>query len=186
MSSPGDKPIVLGTVSGFRGNLGEVTVRVVSGEASRWEHLHRVVLRGSGPGAPAGTREVASARAYRDRLVLKLAGIDDASAAAVLRGCDVMVAAEDVPALPQGVYWVERLVGAQVRDAVLGNVGQVVDVVETGGIDLLLVRDGAGVETLVPMAKEFVTAIDADAGLIEVVLPEGLRGMNATGGLETA
>ena len=186
MSSPEDKSIVLGMVSGFRGNLGEITVRVVSGNASRWEHLHRVVLRGSGSGAPEGTREVASARAYRDRLVLKLAGIDDASAAAALRGCDVVVDAEDVPALPQGVYWVERLVGAQVKDAVLGNVGRVVDVVETGGIDLLLVRDEGGVETLVPMAKEFVKGIDADAGLIEVALPEGLRGMNATGGRETA
>ena len=68
----------------------------------------------------------------------------------------------------------------------LGNVGRVVDVVETGGIDLLLVRDEGGVETLVPMAKEFVKGIDADAGLIEVALPEGLRGMNATGGRETA
>jgi len=186
LSSPDDKPIVLGAVSGFRGNSGEITVRVVSGDAARWEHLERVVLRGSGPGARAGTREVASARAYRDRLVLKLAGVDDASTAAALRGCEVMVAAEDVPALPQGVYWVERLVGAQVKDAVLGNVGRVVDVVETGGIDLLLVRDAGGVETLVPMAKEFVKDIDAGAGLIQVALPEGLRGMNADGGRETA
>jgi 16S rRNA processing protein RimM len=186
LSSLDEKSIVLGTVGGFRGNLGELTVRVVSGDAARWEHLHRVVLRGSGPGAPAGLREIASARAYRDRLVLKLVGVDDASAAAALRGCDVMAAAEDVPALPQGVYWVERLVGAQVKDAVLGDLGCVADVVETGGIDLLLVRDAGGVETLVPMAKEFVKDIDADAGLIQVALPEGLRGMNAAGGRETA
>jgi len=177
---------VLGKVSGFRGNLGEITVRVVSGDAARWAELHRVVLSGAGPGAPAGSRQVDSARAYRDRLVLKLAGVDDASGAAALRGCDVLVVAEDVPQLPKGVYWVERLVGAQVKDAVLGNVGRVTDVVATGGIDLLVVKDAAGVETLVPMAGEFVKDVDESAGTILVALPAGLRGLNDEGEGETA
>ena len=61
--------------------------------------------------------------------------------------------AEDVPRLPKDVYWVERLVGAQVMDAVMGDIGRVRDVVETGGVDLLLVEDAGGVETLVPWSR---------------------------------
>ena len=101
-------------------------------------------------------------------------------------GSEVAAPAEDVPRLPLGVYWVEHLVGAQVMDAALGDIGRVKDVVETGGVDLLLVEDSGGVETLVPLVGEFVTAIDEASGTIRLSLPEGLRGLNAPGGRETA
>jgi 16S rRNA processing protein RimM len=166
------KALVLGRVSGFRGTRGELTVKVVSGDADRWVHLSRVVVEGD-------IRTVESARAYRDRLVLKLAGIDDATGAAALRGKDILALAEDVPRLPEDVYWVERLVGAQVMDVVMGNIGRVRDVVKTGGVDLLLVEDEGGVETLVPLVKDIVTTVDEAAGTIKVSLPEGLRGLNA-------
>ena len=133
MSSPVGKALVFGRVSGFRGSHGEVTVRVVSGDAARWLNLGRVVLGGSCPGNKAGLREVEAARAYRDRLVVKLAGVNDAREAASLRGCEVAAHAEDVPRLPEDVYWVERLVGARVVDAILGDIGRVMDVVETAG-----------------------------------------------------
>jgi len=163
-----------------------VTVKVVSGDAARWEHLSRVVLTGSGPGLGVGPRKVESARAYRDRLVLKLAGVDDPNKAAALKGHDVSAMAEDVPELPTDSYWVERLVGARVNDAALGEIGRVKDVLKTGGVDVLVVEDAAGVETLVPLVKEFVAAIDEAAGTIGVAIPEGLRGLNADHGRETA
>jgi 16S rRNA processing protein RimM len=164
--------LVLGRVSGFRGARGELTVKVISGDAHRWVHLTRVLLDGD-------DRTVASARAYRDRLVLKLAGIEDATGAAALRGMEVSAHAEDVPRLPEDVYWVERLVGARVMDVAMGDIGCVKDVVKTGGVDLLLVDDGRGGETLVPLAKDIVTMVDEAAGMIRVTLPEGLRGLNA-------
>jgi len=98
----------------------------------------------------------------------------------------VLALAEDLPRLPQDVYWVERLVGAQVTDANLGDIGRVVDVIVAGGSDLLLVVNGDGVETLVPMVKEFVNEIDEVSGTIRLTLPEGLSGLNAPGGQETA
>jgi len=186
LSSPDGKPLVIGRVSGFRGGHGEITVKVISGDASRWVHVKGVGLHGAGSGSEAGSYKVESARAYRDRLVLKLEGIDDAGEAAVLRGSEVLAPAEDVPRLPRGVYWVERLVGAQVVDAALGDIGRVKDVVETGGVDLLLVEDSGGVETLVPLVGEFVSGIDEASGTIRLTIPEGLRGLNAPGGQETA
>lgn len=161
-------------------------MKVVSGDAARWVHLRRVVMTGSRDGVADAPRDVESARAYRDRLVLKLAGVNDASDAAALRGRDVAAAAEDLPRLPEDVYWVERLVGARVTDAVLGDIGQVMDVIDAGGSDLLLVKDADGVETLVPLVREFVTEIDEVSGTIRLALPEGLRGLNAPDGLETA
>ena len=103
--------LVLGRVSGHRGGAGELTVRVASGEAARWTGLRSVVLEADGV---ESEREIESARAYRDRLVLKLAGVDDAGAAEDLRGHVVKVKAEDVPELSDGRYWLDDLIGRPV------------------------------------------------------------------------
>ena len=116
---------------------------------------------------------------------MKLAGIDDANQAAALRGFEVGALAEDVPQLPAGVYWVERLIGVQVTDSVLGDIGRVKDVIDTGGVDVLIVQGADGVETLVPLVKAFVHAIDEIAGTIEVTLPRGLREVNDDDASET-
>jgi len=164
-------PLPLGRISGFRGMRGEVTVRVVSGHAERWVHVRRALVAG----AP---REVTSARAYRDRLVLKLAGVDDASQAAALRGSEVSVLASDLPSLPEGEFWARHLVGLRVVEKAGPFLGLVEDVVETGGTDLLLVRDPGGREILVPLASTIVVAVDTARGVVEVDLPDGLRDLN--------
>jgi 16S rRNA processing protein RimM len=61
-----------------------------------------------------------------------------------------------------------------VADETRGDLGVVEDVVETGGTDLLLVREASGRERLVPLAQEIVVGIDEVAGRILVRLPEGL------------
>jgi 16S rRNA processing protein RimM len=164
-------PLSIGRITGFRGRGGEVTLRVASGRADRWVHLRRVLVR-------AETRAIEAARAYRDRLVLKFAGIDDAGAADALKGSEVSVLAEDLPRLPAGEYWAARLIGARVRQRGGNDLGVVEDLVETGGTDLLLVRDAKGRETLIPLAREIVVAVDEQAGRIEVDLPAGLRDLN--------
>lgn len=179
MNSPETAPLPIGRISGFRGRGGEVTLRVASGAAARWTHLRRAVLSRFDETQDAAPRAVESARAYRDRLVLKFAGVDDASQAGALRGLEVSALPEDVPQLPDGVYWASRLVGATVTDVAEGLVGRVEDVLETGGVDLLVVRGPEGDEILVPLAGEIVRSIDEAAQRIEVALPAGLRDINS-------
>ena len=106
--------------------------------------------------------------------MLKLFGVADASTAAGLKGLEAASPAGEVPILPEGRYWVSRLLGARVADETRGDLGIVTDVVETGGADLLLVREESGRERLVPLAREIVREIDEAAGRIIVRLPEGL------------
>jgi 16S rRNA processing protein RimM len=113
--------------------------------------------------------------------VLKFRGIDDPSAAQALRGLEIAAVAEDVPTLPSGVYWIEQLIGALVEDSAGRALGRVENVIETGGADLLIVRDAARGEILVPLAQEIVTEIDLHSGTIRVQLPEGLLDVNVEG-----
>ena len=177
MSSADRPPLPVGRVVGFRGNGGEVTVRVASGDAARWSHLRRVLLKGSGDEGPL-PHDIEAARAYRDRLVLKLVGVDDVAGTEPLRGCEVLAYEEDVPRLPSGEYWIVRLLGARVHDAGGDELGLVRDVLATGGADVLVVEGADGRETLVPLAKEIVKEIDEAARRIVVALPDGLRNLN--------
>ena len=137
----------IGKVAGFRGRAGELTIRVASGEAKRWVGLRSVWIarRGAGPDGEGTLYGVESARAYRDRLVVKLHGVDDPTAADALRGAIVAAPEGQVPALTEGVHYVARLVGLEGRDEEGRRLGVVRDVqgnADDIGVDPQLFRCG--------------------------------------------
>jgi 16S rRNA processing protein RimM len=180
-SNSDERELVIGRVSGFRGPGGEITVRVVSGDAERWTTLRRARFGGAEDSEEKTAKlefEVEAARAYRDRLVLKLRGVDDPSSAQALRGRWLVTGPDAAPELPADRYYVASLVGLDVHDEGRGRLGTVIDVIETSGTDVLVVEEPDGHEVLVPMAKEIVTEVRVDDGRMEVRLPEGLRELN--------
>ena len=175
--SPPRLLLPVGRITGHRGTQGEVTVRVFDGDAASWSGVSEVWIA-RGPEGAAEPRPVRSARAYRDRLVLALAGVEDASTAAGLRGGIVSVAASDAPRLPSGRYWRASLVGMQVSHRG-GLVGRVVDLLITAGPDLLVIRPAgarsdSSEEILVPWVDEIVESVDEANGRIVIRPPEGL------------
>jgi 16S rRNA processing protein RimM len=50
----------------------------------------------------------------------------------------------------------------------------VTDVVHAPATDLLVIRDGAGQEHLVPFVREMVPTVDVAAGRVVVAAPDGL------------
>jgi len=173
-SDPAPDSIALGRVFGHRGNAGELTVRSCP-DADRWIEL---------PGVWIGERgerqyfEVERARAYRDRLVLKLVGVDDGDRAHALRGQPVLAAADEAPELPDGAHYVATVVGMRVEDEQGQLLGSVESVIETGAADLLRVVDAAEEEVLIPMVDAYVIGIEEKAGCIRVRLPQEMRDLN--------
>jgi 16S rRNA processing protein RimM len=123
--------------------------------------------------------------------VLKLKGVDDADAAARLRGRTVFVARGDAPELPDDVHYVDELVGMLVMDERGRELGRVEQVIATGGADLLRVhadtqdreQDGEGDEgeLLIPIAREYVLSVDTAERRIEVRVPRELLELNRSG-----
>ena len=174
----------VGRVAGRRGTSGEMTVRVGDGDASWWDGVRRVTV-GKTEGA-AALFEVEASRSYRDRLVLKLRGIDDAGAAESLRGQTVWVRRDEAPEQPEGRWYVTELVGFDVEDERSGKVGTVGDVMRTAASDLLVVQPVEGdEEILVPLAEEIVLDVDAERRKVRVRLPEGLIELNRRGNVES-
>ena len=180
-SSAGDRLLPLGRVSGHRGAKGELTIRLAHDEGAHWTALERIWI---GKAQEGSYYEIEASRAYGDRLVLKLKGIDDASRAAKLRGLSAMVARGEEPALPEDSWYVARLVGMEVVDEAGSGLGRVKDVMPTAGADLLIVQriDERGElterEAMIPIAREIVLDVDEETRRITVRLPEGLLEIN--------
>lgn len=172
----------MGRIAGHRGRGGEVTVHGC-GRAEAWLGVERVRVVREDRGRDYA---VESCRAYRDRLVLKLKGVDDANSAAGLRGHQVWVAREDAPELPDGVHYVAELVGMLVEDEEGRPLGRVEDMIMTGAADVLRVvpletaHDGVEEEDelLIPLAGPFVRAIDREERRIVARVPRELRELN--------
>ena len=98
------------------------------------------------------------------RFIVQFDGVDDRSAAELLRGIELAAESLEIP----GTLWVHELVGAAVRDAGGAVLGRVASVEANPASDLLVLESGG----LIPV--RFVTAHDAVAHTVDVDIPEGL------------
>ena len=165
----------MGRVHGHRGRAGELTVRVASGFAARWSNVAEVWLQ-RGDGA-AERFDVQHDKAYRDRWVLKLKGIDDSNAAAQWRGAAVAVPLDHAPVLEEFEHWHATLVGMDVVAAGV-SIGRVRDIQPTAGADLLVVQANDGGELLIPLHRDIVVDVDEQAKQLRIEPPDGLLDLN--------
>ncbi len=122
---------------------------------------------------------IESAEHYRDRVILRLEGVSSADLAEPLVGSDIFLQSKDLVDLPEGTYYIFRLVGLEVRTPGRGRLGKVADVLRTGGTDLLLVEGEGDRELLIPFAHSICRRVDLEAGYIEIEPPEGLLDIDA-------
>ena len=156
-----------------QGNRGELAAELESDDATIFERFPEVQLWDG-----AGRRETARIREtwpHKNRLILKFEGIDTIDQAERLAGWEVQIPAEQRHQAPAGRYYVADLVGCRLLEAVSGRlVGEVQEVVETGGAPLLRVSAGER-EILVPFASAICVEVDTTRRVIRVRLPEGLE-----------
>jgi len=120
-----------------------------------------------------------SAEQYQDKVVLKLEGVDTAARAEPLAGSDIFLQSKDLVDLPEGTYYIFRLVGLEVFVSGNRRIGRVADVLRTGGTDLLLVQGDSNQEILIPFARSICRRVDIAAGIIEIDPPPGLLEIDA-------
>lgn len=167
--------VAVGRVVAPHGLRGELAVAALSDVPDRFAPGAALLL--SVPGAPPRAVVVASSRPHsarhRGRLLVHLSGIDDRTAAEALRGALLEVEASAVPPAPEGSYYHFDLVGCRCADRRWGDLGEVVEVVEGGGGDLLRVL-GEGRELLLPFVEAYLAEVDLAGRRILWDLPEGL------------
>ncbi|MGA8098043.1 MAG: ribosome maturation factor RimM [Candidatus Cybelea sp.] len=114
------------------------------------------------------TVRVTSVRPHKNRLLIRLAGVDDADAAAALAG-SVLYVPRAAIALSDGEYLDEDLAGCAIFGVDGRAYGSVDRVEHYPSSDMLIV--GAA---MIPMVRAIVTEIDLERRRILIDPPEGL------------
>jgi 16S rRNA processing protein RimM len=114
-------------------------------------------------------REVAVAESavHGATVVARLAGCADRDVAARLRGAELAVPREELPAAAPGEFYWADLVGLDVVNAAGEPLGKVAGLFSTGANDVLRVGEGKG-ERLLPFVAAVVKKVDLAARRIEV------------------
>lgn len=156
MAEPVDL-VAIGVIEKPFGVRGEMRVRSLSDVPGRFEGLTRVTLE-----APSGALKEAAVRSVRGMhgsylVALDLCGTPEE--AGMFRGWTVKIPQGSAPPLPDGEYYQYELIGLSVQGESGRLLGTLVEVIETPGNHVLVVRGDQG-EILIPATKDVVAAVD--------------------------
>lgn len=117
---------------------------------------------------------VERARVQKNIVVMKLEGTDTVEAAQALRGRVLYMDREDVE-LEEGAYFVQDLIGLEVRDAETAQVyGTITEVSETGANDVYHIKSPEGRMLYVPAIPDVVKETDIEGGAMLITPLDGL------------
>lgn len=156
-------PSRVGRIVGTHGLKGEVKVELLTDFVERLDTGSRLRLQGNWV-------TVEQARAQKDRLILKLSGVDDIDAAQALQWQYLESKSDAKPKLEEDEYVTADLIGLRVETEAGEELGKVEEVLPMPAHDVLVV---GGI--MIPAVKEFVRLVDVEGGRIQVRLIEGMR-----------
>jgi 16S rRNA processing protein RimM len=165
----------VGRVVKPHGIKGELKI-LPHGEAEDFRFYREVLLGGEAAG-PGRLYRVESFRPQGRMALLQLTGVGDRSAAELLAGQEVWVAREFLAALAADEFYWHEMIGLQVVTESGRNLGRVTALFATGAHDVLVVR-GSGREYFIPARREFMLAVDSEAGLLTIAEVPGLLDLN--------
>ena len=147
---------------------GEVKVYNYSGYRERYEELDRIIVDDT-------PYEIEKVRYQQHMVILKLAGVNDRSAAEAMKNRDVFITEEDLRELPEDTFYIRDLIGLSVIDdeseALLGTIK---DVLQPSSQDIYVVKLEQGGEAMIPAVSQFVRKVSVEEGFVRVRLIEGM------------
>jgi 16S rRNA processing protein RimM len=113
---------------------------------------------------------VVIARLHSNTLVAQLAGVESREAAAALKGLEIGVPREQLPAAAGNEFYWADLIGLRVVNMERHELGRVARIVQTGANDVLVVASESGKERelLIPFIADAIKEVDVAAGVIAV------------------
>ena len=166
-SKPHRARVLLGEITTVHGIRGDVVIRSYTADPVSIAGYGRLETKAGAP--------VPQVRIVRDTgrgVIAHLTGIDDRTAAEALRGTELWIARELLPAAEAGEYYHADLVGLIAVDPGGTIIGSVIAVENFGAGDLLEIRlAGPDRTEYVPFTNACVPDVDLAAGHVRVVMP---------------
>ncbi len=169
-SATSQRLVLMGAILGAHGIKGEVKVKSFAAKPA--------AIADYGPLTdPRRKRSfdlgiIGTADAAKGILIGRIPGIGDRNAAEALKGVELFVERERLPA-PENPdeYYLADLIGLGACDAKGGKLGEIVSVDNYGAGDLLLVVPESGEGFVVPFTRAFVPVVDIKGARVVLDLP---------------
>lgn len=112
-------------------------------------------------------------RVFKNTVIAKIEGVDTPEEAEKLRSKVLYMHRDDLE-LDEDTYFIQDLIGLEVRDADTDEVyGKIADVMQTGANDVYVIK-GNDREYLVPAIADVVGSTDVDGGVMTIRPLDGL------------
>lgn len=171
----GDDLLIVATIRRPHGVRGELALALETDRPRAVFARGRVLLLGDTAGRPTGgSLTVERARQVPSGMLLKSAEFSSRTPELeALRGRSLLIRAEDAAPAGANELHYRELLGMQiiVDDQRLGTVREIT---RTAAGELLVVRDDAGTERLIPYVREWIRGVDLTARSLVLEPPEGL------------
>ena len=151
-------------IVGVHGLRGELRLQLWSDAPDHLRSVRTVWI-----GAERSPRRLLGIRFTGDRALIRLSGVGTPEVARTMVGQRVSIAGKDARPLDENELFLYQLVGLKVNLESGEPVGEIVDVIETGANDVLVIRPPeGGQDVLYPHHRDFVVAVDLAAGTMTV------------------
>jgi 16S rRNA processing protein RimM len=154
-----------------RGLKGEVVAELLTDFPDRFESLETITAV-----SPEGDRSELNIEKFwfqNDRIILKFSGYDDVDSSEELRDLEICVPESETVELEAGEFFDWQLKGCIVEDLQGERIGEVLELMRTGGTEILVVG-GPSKEYLIPFAESICVDVDVEKKVIRIDPPEGL------------
>lgn len=168
-----DVRLTVGVIMGSHGVSGEMRMSLLTDTPDHLQDIDQVYLGDSEtPVALDGVRF------HGEGALISIDGVETPEDAKALRGTPVRIAGADARPLEEGEYFIYQLIGLKASTPDGEELGVVVDLIETGAHDVLVIapegsrasRSPAN-ELLIPHQESYVHDVDPAAGTITVSKP---------------
>lgn len=163
--------VVVGTVVKPHGIKGEICVISHADSPSLFSEVPHVYLRGKKGNMQS--YELTKLRMHKSRPLLTLKGVTDRNQVELLRGMEIVVKREDMPAPEDDQVYLHDIIGFMVTLEDGTEIGPFIRFIETSATEVWIVKHPV-TEIMIPAEDEFIIDIDMDAKRIIVDPPEGL------------
>lgn len=153
----------VGKIVNTHGIKGEVKVLPLTDDVNNFKRYEKVMVKDE-------WKEILGVKFQKDRVILKLEGIESINEAEAYKENYIYVLREDEPELDENTYYITDIIGATVFDTNNNDLGKIYDVIETKNNDVYWIKKPK--ELLIPVIDDIVLEID-DKNKKVIIKPVG-------------
>ncbi|OGO28342.1 MAG: 16S rRNA processing protein RimM [Chloroflexi bacterium RBG_16_54_18] len=153
--------IVIGKLTRPHGIHGEIFLEILTDFPERLKPGGHVFT-----GDHYAPQVINSLRSHKNGFIVALDGYHNPESVGKLRNQLVFVQSKNLPPLPEGEYYHHEILGLRIMTSDDQELGQLVQILQTGANDVFVVQTPSKAEILIPNIDEIVRKIDLENGVI--------------------